>query len=305
MAGALEQRRAEELTARLIQQANPSGGWPYYVGKKSRLEPTCWALLALHGAWTGSETEWSRVATTHLEFVQRSQRRGGLLSDSPDAPVNLAAAGLAACTLAALSPSSRTTILPALLGGIVALKGIRVNEPDTRQDNTLQAWPWYPETFSWVEPTAWCVLALKKLKAIAPPDSAARIAEAERMLENRCCEIGGWNYGNASALGQDLRPHVPPTAMALLSLHDRRDRPFVVKSIDFLDGAQLKEQSGAALGLTALCLRVYGRDPASVEARLAEVSVQTEALGNIHSMAIALHALTGDRHQAQVFRVAE
>lgn len=305
MAGALEQRRAEALTARLTQLANPSGGWPYYAGKKSRLEPTCWALLALHGAWTDSAAEWSRFASIHLEFVHRCQRRDGLLSDTPEAPTNLAADGLAACTLAELSPASGAAILPALLDGIVAVKGLRVNEPDTRQDNTLQAWPWYPDTFSWVEPTAWCVLALKKLRSIAPPGSAARITEAERMLENRCCETGGWNYGNASALGQDLRPHVPPTATALLALHDRREASWVAKSIAFLEGARLKEKSGAALGLTALCLRVYGRDSAIVEAQLADVSVQTEELGNIHSMAVALSALTGDRHQARAFRVAQ
>ncbi len=37
------------LTA-LIAARNPDGGWPYYAGKTSRLEPTAWALLALHAA---------------------------------------------------------------------------------------------------------------------------------------------------------------------------------------------------------------------------------------------------------------
>ena len=31
-----------------------------------------------------------------------------------------------------------------------------------RQDGSLQAWSWVDGTFSWVEPTAWCLLLLKK-----------------------------------------------------------------------------------------------------------------------------------------------
>ena len=31
----------------LLAGRNADGGWGYYPGKASRLEPTCWALLAL------------------------------------------------------------------------------------------------------------------------------------------------------------------------------------------------------------------------------------------------------------------
>ncbi|MCA1651208.1 MAG: hypothetical protein LC753_13335, partial [Acidobacteria bacterium] len=31
----------------LLAGRNTDGGWGYYPGKSSRLEPTCWALLAL------------------------------------------------------------------------------------------------------------------------------------------------------------------------------------------------------------------------------------------------------------------
>ena len=64
-----------------------------------------------------------------------------------------------------------------------------------------------PATFSWVEPTSWCILALKK----AAPDPTARetadrVIEAERMLADRCCLEGGWNYGNSNVLGKELHP---------------------------------------------------------------------------------------------------
>lgn len=302
VAGALEQRAAE-LTDCVKRAANMSGGWPYYAGKGSRIEPTCWALLALRGAWSGTDADWSAFAVPHLMFIQGCQRSDGLLTDTVQSSPNLMAEGLAACILADLFPELRATFLPRLLRGIVAIKGIKVNDTDARQNNTLQAWPWYPDTFSWLEPTAWCVLALKKFRALDTPGAADRLAEAERMMENRSCQTGGWNFGNASALGQDLRPHVPPTATALLALHDRRYQPVVMRGLAFLDQARVKEISGMALGLTALCLRIYDRDATEVEARLVLAAENTQALGNVYPMAVALHALTAAQHQARTLRV--
>src|SRR5262249_42902645 len=88
-----------------------------------------------------------------------------------------------------------------------------------RQDNTLQGWPWIEESFSWVEPTAWCMLAMKISSALLPDrERAARIDEAERLLLDRMCQTGGWNYGNSNTLGRELSAHVPTTALALLAL---------------------------------------------------------------------------------------
>jgi hypothetical protein len=42
----------------LLSGTNPDGGWAYYHGHASRLEPTCWALLALHAdAWPTGRDE--------------------------------------------------------------------------------------------------------------------------------------------------------------------------------------------------------------------------------------------------------
>ncbi len=39
--------RLIDMRRALLSAANADGGWGYYPGKASRLEPTCWALLAL------------------------------------------------------------------------------------------------------------------------------------------------------------------------------------------------------------------------------------------------------------------
>ena len=94
--------------------------------------------------------------------------------------------------------------------------------PAIKQDPSLQGWSWTDGTFSWVEPTAWCMLAVKKLAATAQP-AARALDEAERVLSIAPAG-GGWNSGNSEVYGQELPPHVPPTALGVLALQDRQDR---------------------------------------------------------------------------------
>ena len=43
------------LQHQLLETRNGDGGWGYEPGRTSRLEPTCWALLALGGAQAGPD----------------------------------------------------------------------------------------------------------------------------------------------------------------------------------------------------------------------------------------------------------
>src|SRR5262245_32040111 len=107
-----------------MASASPGGGWPYYAGKRSRIEPTCWALMAL-AATAGDPAEWLRAAAPHFQWLARAQRADGLLVDAIDAPVNFTSNGLAACTLGRLGGAVDLT---RLLDAIVAAKGVSVNE---------------------------------------------------------------------------------------------------------------------------------------------------------------------------------
>ena len=61
---------------------NPDGGWGYFPGKQSWLEPTVWAALALHGdpaadrAWTMLET-WQTIRWRLASVRRRSNRELG------------------------------------------------------------------------------------------------------------------------------------------------------------------------------------------------------------------------------------
>ena len=114
---------------------------------------------------------------------------------------------------------------------------------------------------------------------------------------------GGWNYGNANMLGQDLKPFVPTTALTLLSLQDRQSLPEVARSVAFLEREATSERSGTALALALMALRAYGRSTDAVRDTLVAQLPTTLNLGKIASAAMSLYALSeADRHAAVVLQ---
>lgn len=285
----------EELRQLLLDWRNRDGGWGYYPGKASRLEPTCWALLAL-GAGRSATPAASDV-------LGRWPRQDGLLLDTPGAPVNYAFNGLAA--LAYLRHSDGVKAAELILRPLTRAKGIRLAQSAAvRLDASLQAWPWIDATFSWVEPTAWCLLALKKHRRHGEiPDEAPRVREAERMLLDRACRSGGWNYGNSVVFGQELEPYVPTTALVLLAMQDRRDDPVVARGVRYLEAHATSEPSTVALALSLVCLRVFGLPGEGIEEGLIRQLPFSRSLGSVVGLAVSLYALTEAQHAMAAFKL--
>jgi hypothetical protein len=282
-----------DLTNLLVAGRNADGGWGYYQHKKSRLEPTCWAVLAL--------TSSGRDRTAAGEALRQWPAREGLLVERAGGEPNYGFQGLALLALHAAGIEHRDGNR-ALLDGLQRVKGLAFERsPINRQDNSIQGWSWIDDTFSWVEPTAWCLLALKRC-AGGPLHriDAVRIRDAERLLIDRSCRGGGWNYGNSNMLGKELAPYVPTTAVALLALRDRGSEPFVAEALAFLERHATSECSAMALALASRALRAYGRDTAAVEAALRAQLPITVALGNHAAVAAALFALM-DRDDPSTF----
>ena len=76
-------------------------------------------------------------------------------------------------------------------------------------------------TFSWVEPTAWACLALRRIGQGQHP----RVEEGSKLLLDRALANGGVNYGNRRIFGIALEPIPGPTAVMLLALQGRPDDP--------------------------------------------------------------------------------
>lgn len=265
---------AEALAA--ARQAD--GGFAYYAQKRSRIEPTAWVALTR-----------GRDAAGALRWLASTQGTDGWLRDDPRAPVNV---GFNALALLALLTDERMHGPAGRVGAaLVQVKGRAYGpSPVVRQDNSLQAWPWVDGTISWVEPTAYGLLALKRARhlGLLAADAAAagtRIEVAEHMLEDRACASGGWNYGNARVFGQDLLAHGPTTALALLALQDRASAPFVQAGIRFLAARAEDERSGFALALTAMGLRQCGSPAGHLLAPIAAQMPVSLRIGNTVTLA--------------------
>lgn len=284
-------RAVAELAGALMEHVNPGGGWGYYGGKTSRLEPTCWAIHALG--------ERNASLETHRLFFDRCRRPDGLFVDLPKAPPNYAYNGLALLTAQNRPALTTPKTVESSVTTLAAATGLRSDPlPVIRQDNMLEGWAWMDGMSSWVEPTSWCLMALKRLPASGrQPAVVHRIGEGEKLLIDRCCESGGWNYGNSNVLGTNLPAYVPTTAIALMALQDRRDLPIVGRSLAYLVRYSTRERSGMALSLALMCLRLYQQgdaDVANVQTALIDQWQRTRFLGNLCATAMALYALDFD-----------
>jgi hypothetical protein len=165
----------------------------------------------------------------------------------------------------------------------------------------LIGWSWTPDTFSWVEPTSYFLIALKKLKRQLPPKAfQERVPQGELMIYDRMCENGGWNYGNSSVYGERLWPYPDVTAVALIALQDHRERKENQMSLQALGEMAKNTGSGLALGWTALCYVLYGKDGAALKRLLEQRFGKTRFLGETKAIALSMLALGNG---ARYFRI--
>jgi hypothetical protein len=283
------------IRAALLAGRNPDGGWPYYPQHASRLEPTVWALLAL-------ARDADRPA--EIDIIVRWPSRDGWLVDGPaDAPVNYPFNALAALACVdRLDRPGTAPLVTTIAKHLIDVRGLALEQNDVqRQNNALQAWPWIDQTFSWVEPTAWCTLFLKKIRKLAIPGAAERIATAERLVRDRVCRDGGWNYGSSNVYGQELYPYVPTTAITLLAMQDQRADPVVVKSLKYLESNLTSERTSVALSLSAICFAIYGLPIDAIGRALAGPAEVSRVRDNVLGLAMSLYAVSENPHAMAAF----
>jgi hypothetical protein len=279
-------RATADVRKALLSSRNADGGWGYYPGKTSRIEPTAWALLALNES-PGPLKHW--------------RLQGSWRVDVTGAPVNYAFQALSGLVMLQHAEYARDASAIAL--SLLDIKGVRFDQTDAiRQDNSLQAWPWIDNTFSWVEPTALALLLIKKCRRGLPAAATERIAVGERMLIDRVCAGGGWNYGGSNVFGQDLLPYVPTTAWGVLALQDRPQEPAVVQSLRRLRQDAATEPSAQALALAVLALRVAGKPDPAITAALLSEATRVMTLQHNVGLALTLYALE-DRTRGRAFAI--
>jgi hypothetical protein len=294
-----DKSRLGAMRAALMSAANSDGGWGYYSGHSSRIEPTCWALLGLLASAPGRDPSIS-------DFLVRSQRDDGLLLEptlARETGPNLGFNAIAALLVNAYPNLANETFQRRILAGIASHKGVPLSAlAAVKQDNSIEGWAWIDGSFSWVEPTCSCALALSK-SAVQSAQARQRIDDAQRLLVDRCCVAGGWNYGNSNMFGKALHPYVPTTALGLLAMQGRPNDGSVVRSLEWLSEHYSNETSAMALALTLIAFRVYRRSTDDVEERLLSQWDRTGFLGNAHLIGLALYSLSSGADSSGAFRV--
>lgn len=156
--------------------------------------------------------------------------------------------------------------------------------PYMGHDSRLVGWSWAANTHSWMEPTAWSVMALKA----AGYGNHPRTREAVTLMIDRLLPEGGCNYGNTFVLGQELRAHLQPTGLTVLALADEKTSdPRLARSVDFLERELSARTTIASLSYALLGLGAYGRFPAAARQWLAAGIERLLAQGDPLRLALA------------------
>jgi hypothetical protein len=228
---ASDTRLHEDLARELRALRRIDGGFPLARGGSSEVEPTALAALALGDV---EAKGWLEDVATAGGAIAATVPSGG--------PTIGALAALAVC------PGE---IAGRLLGAAVSARALPL--PTDTEPHGRQGWGWTSDTRSLVEPTCRILIATK---ALNPGDRNTR-AEALRILADRQCAEGGWNFGNASVFDVDLRAYAQTTAMALIALQDE-DPALTEPGIGFLRGRWRAEAGGLTIAQTILAFRLHG-----------------------------------------------
>jgi hypothetical protein len=288
------------LLAELSLRQLPCGGWAGLASSSQpAIEPTCYSALALSSAPIG---DIERAQT----FLLHTQNPNGSWPVFPGDDQE----GGWVTSLAVMSLFDLVPAIPARLKGLhwlmncVGREGnwfwkwkFRTADRHVRFDPDKYGWPWFPDTVSWVVPTAFAILALNQSPCSCGglEQVAARIDCGVQMLFDRTCPGGGWNAGNGVVHGTALAPHPDDTAIALLALRDREKDPLVQGSVDYLERVAPTLSAPWSLAWAILALAAHRRPIAALSTSLANFP---DLSGTEDTSTLALACLALDQQRA-------
>ena len=262
------------LLAELSLRQLPCGGWAALASSSQpSIEPTCYSALVLGSAPVGD------IARAQ-DFLLRTQNPNGSWPVFPGDDHQ----GGWVTSLAVMSLFDLVPAIPARLKGLhwlmscVGREGnwfwkwkFRTADRRVRFDPDKYGWPWFPDTVSWVVPTAFAVLALNQIPCSCGglEHITLRVELGVEMLMDRACPGGGWNAGNGVVYGTAVAPHADDTAIALLALRDRAKDPVVQESVHYLEKVAPTLTAPWSLAWAILALAAHCRPISSLSSSLA------------------------------------
>jgi hypothetical protein len=261
----------QQARRELIKERRGSSAWSYRRNHVASVEPTALVCLALLASGDG-QTSTFDVETSHraARWLTAIQRSDGSLPVSEGLPSPGWATPYALLLWSALPgyEEAESRARAWLLGREGVVSRIDKNSEKTiGHDPGLVGWPWVEGTHSWLEPTALAIIALCQ----AGLADQRRAQAGVELILDRALEAGGWNYGNTTVFGTDLRPQPGPTGLALLALAAAGARSAVVaRGLTYLRGLARDLRAPISLGWGILGLRAHDALPDEAEAWLAQ-----------------------------------
>jgi hypothetical protein len=250
---------AKQVTKLLLDWQNRDGSWGYYPGTPGLIEPTVYAILALH-------REKKESSSRALAWLANQQQKAGNyyhLDKKASWPTYWV------YFLKKVLGEGDTVQAEAALKWIISQKGVGAAFSQGAAGRGIGApgWPWYDGAASWVESTAYALIALKKVKKNSP-EISQRIEEGESFILSRACRGGGWNSGNARLFDIDLDFYPTNTAFALLALQDHDTNSTVLESLYCF--AEFLETTASIflLALGVIVLHTFSEDTAKISEKL-------------------------------------
>jgi hypothetical protein len=265
---------------------NPDGGWSYFPGKGSWLEPTTYAMLALHGAGSDAALDRAWKLVRSWQLPDGSFRPSGEVKDGTWVTAH-------AVTLASVRGVNDVSVRSAvdwLLRVVGAEHNVWMRTGSflhlirARLDVSHEGWPWREGNATWIEPTAHTLVALKKVAGhYRTAEVEHRIRDGEELILSRRCTDGGWNYGTPNMLYFDLPSYPETTALALLGLDGVGD-PAVSQGLDLAQRFRTETKSSLGKAWLQIALRCHGKEVAAPAERAFASSdvmlASLEALGH-------------------------
>jgi hypothetical protein len=253
----------------LCKTQNPDGGWGYFPGKQSWLEPTTYATLALHGT-PGSDgglaNAWKLVRswqTPDGSFRPSGQVEGGTW---------VTAHTVTLASVRGVYDDNVRRSVDWMLRVVGAEHSLAMRAASflhllkTKLDVSHEGWPWRNGNAAWIEPTAHTLVALKKVSAnYRSAELGHRVRDGEELVLSRRCSDGGWNCGNPNVLNFDLPSYPETTALALLGLQGRSAAE-LAGPLSVARRYRQETKSSLAKAWLTIALRCHGVNPEALAA---------------------------------------
>jgi hypothetical protein len=275
----------QPLADALLSRARGEGGFAGLAGGAYAPDATAWAVLALGAAGAGAAP--LAAARGRLAAGQGPDGRVAVDAEHPEAfwVTPLAALAWHGAARQAAAAGRAVDFLLATTGR----HWPKQPGAATGHDPAIRGWPWIEDTHSFVEPTALALLALRR----AGQGGHERAREGVRLLLDRQLPKGGWNYGNTTVYGQELRPAAVETGIALTALAGVAGQGEVLLSLQRLQAEVPRLRTPLSLAWAVIGLGAWGARPEAAAAALLAAAASPAALPTT-SLALVLLAAAGD-----------